>query len=160
MQINVFFPTNVLFQQRGTWTSIFFFHCLDSAKRTLGAWHVHGSSQKYLNRPLIGNGTRRHDQEFIMSRFTWLFYMFLLFRWVSPRNAWGQDHWIYRDKWCLLKVRQYIWSLSYFKIHDVILVNFRSDATSKTVPKYIRQPYGCAGSDRRTEELPSLNQFV
>ena len=76
------------------------------------------------------------------------------------RNAWGQDHWIYRHKRCLLKVRQVIWSLSYFKIHDVILVNFRSDATSKTVPKYVQQPYGCGRSDRRTEELPSLSQVV
>ena len=47
-----------------------------------------------------------------------------------------------------------------FQIHDVILVNFRSDATLKTVPKYIRQPYGCAGSDRRKEELPSISQVV
>ena len=60
----------------------------------------------------------------------------------------------------MLKVRQDLGSLSYFKIHVVILVNFRSDATSKTVPKYIRQPYGCAGSDRRTEELPSISQVV
>ena len=126
----------------------------------LAFFWLFGSSHKYLNRPLIGNDTRRHDQEFILSRFTWLFYMFLLFWWVCPRNAWGQDHWIYRDKWCVLKVRQDIWSLSYFKIHDVILVNFRSDATSKTVPKYIRQPYGCVRSDRRTEELPSISQFV
>ena len=160
----------VLFQQRRTRPSIFFFYCLDSEKRTFRARHVQPrcwcffwivwSSQKYLNRPLIGNGTRRHDQEFIMSRFTWLFYMFLVFRWVSPRNAWDQDHWIYRDKWCVLKVRQDLWSLSYFKIHDVILVNFRSDATSQTVPKCIRQPYGCAGNDRRTKELPSLSQVV
>ena len=171
----------VLFQQRRTRTSIFFFHCLDSKKRTFKARHVKiinnnffnvfnqdagfffwlfGSSHKYLNRPLIGNDTRRHDQEFILSRFTWLFYMFLVFWWVCPRNAWGQDRWIYRDKWCVLKVRQDLWSLSYFKIHDVILVNFRSDATSKTVPKYIRQPYGCVRSDRRTEELPSISQFV
>ena len=60
----------------------------------------------------------------------------------------------------MLKVRQDLGSLSYFKIHVVILVNFRSDATSKTVPKYIPQPYGCAGSDRRTEELPSISQVV
>ena len=178
MQLNAYFflltqytALKVLFQQRRTRTSIFFFYCLDSAgeedprgascsTKMLVFFCYFGSCQKYLNRPLIGNGTRRHDQEFIMSRFTWLFYMFLLFRWVSPRNAWGQDHWIYRDKWCVLKVRQDIWSLSYFKIHDVILVNFRSDATSKTVPKYIRQPYGCARSDRREEELPSISQFV
>ena len=79
---------------------------------------------------------------------------------ICPRSAWGQDHWIDRDKRCVLKVRQDIWSLSYFKIHYVILVNFRSDATSKTVPKCIRSPYGCARSDRRTEELPSISQVV
>ena len=171
----------VLFQQRRTRTSIFFFLCLDSEKRTFRARHVKMINNNFFNvfnqdagvflaslvhprntcnRPLIWNDTRRHDQEFIMSRFTWLFHMFLLFRWVSPRNAWGQDHWIDRDKCCVLKVRQDIWSLSYFKIHNVILVNFRSDATLKTVPKYIPQPYGCAGSDRRTKELPSLSQVV
>ena len=113
----------VLFQQRRTRTSIFFFHCLDSEKRTFRAcvisrwsttiffnvfnqdagvcWKLR-SPHKYLNRPLIGNDTRRYDEEFILSRFTWLFYMFLLFLWVSPRNAWGQDHWIDRDKWCVL----------------------------------------------------------
>ena len=60
----------------------------------------------------------------------------------------------------MLKVRQDLASLSYFKIHVVILVNFRSDTTSKTVPKRIRQPYACAGSDRRTEESPSVSQVV
>ena len=78
---------------------------------------------------------------------------------VSPRNAWS-EHWIDRDKWCLLRVRRVIRSLSYFKIYVVILVNFRSDKRSKTAPKYIRQPYACARSDRRTEEIPSIRQFT
>ena len=46
MQLNAYFflltqytALKVLFQQRRTWTSIFFFHCLDSEKRTLGARH-------------------------------------------------------------------------------------------------------------------------
>ena len=171
----------VLFQQRRTWTSIFFFHCLDSKKRTFRARHAKIINNNFFNVfnqdagffflaiwfiPQIPKPTS--DWEWHKTSRSRVhpvkIHLIILhvptFWWVCPRNAWGQDHWIYRDKWCVLKVRQDIWSLSYFKIHDVILVNFRSDATSKTVPKYIPQPYGRAGSDRRKEELPSLSQFV
>ena len=39
----------VLFQQRRTWTSIFFFHCLDSKKRTFRARHVKIINNNFFN---------------------------------------------------------------------------------------------------------------
>ena len=159
----------VLFQQLWTWTSIFSFYCLDSEKtfrarqprwwcffwlvwfipeipEQTSDWEWHKTSRSRVHHAKI-HLIILHLPTFFMG----------FFLWVSPRNAWGQDRWIDRDKWCVLKVRQYIWSLSYFKIHVVVLVHFRSDATSKTVPECIRQPY--ARSDRRTKKLPSISQF-
>ena len=60
MQLNLFFsyqcsiqPLKVLFQQRRTYPSIFFFHSLDSQKRTLRAPHV-----KMINSSLLTCSTK------------------------------------------------------------------------------------------------------
>ena len=56
MQLNVFFflltqytALKVLFQQRRTRTSIFFFHCLDSEKGTFRARHVKMINNIFFN---------------------------------------------------------------------------------------------------------------
>ena len=112
----------VLFQQRRTWTSIFFFHCLDSKKRTFRARHVKIINNNFFNVfnqeagfflaiwfiPQIPKPTSDWEwHKTSRSRVHPVKIRLIIlhvpsFLWVSPRNAWGQDHWIDKDRWCVL----------------------------------------------------------
>ena len=79
----------VLFQQRRKWTSIFFFHCLDSEKRTFRARHI-----KMINNNFF-NVFNQDDGGFLDSlahpRNTWTDLWLGMAQDVTIKSSWCQD---------------------------------------------------------------------